>query len=157
MNKLNALVIFLLLVFISGCVSTEYTEPEIALEGYSVAQATEPIAEPAPVFKEDPEPKLELTQKTCTYEYQDLFEWHQGKYFGIVENQGEVDVGFVKVMIDFYKDDGTFIGNAYTYVSTTDIEAGRKSSFDSTTFDLGRRFDYCEFSLGYSTEIFAND
>ena len=78
--------------------------------------------------------------------YDNIF-GHQATYQGIVYNDGDSDIYYVKVYMNFYDSDGNFIGYDRTYLRPGTIKAGGKATFDAKAIKLPYEFDgVCEIS-----------
>ncbi len=73
---------------------------------------------------------LEITDLNCYY---NSYDWSIAS--GSVKNNGTATVDYVKVYVNFLKEDGTVINGDYTYVTGESIPSGQERRFELTITD----------------------
>ena len=93
---------------------------------------------------ESARPEVVLDEVTCLYLGNTPKYGHLGKYFGNVDNVGEVTAENVKITVEFYDEAGTLVGTHETNVVGDNIVPGDKGAFFSYTESLEGSFSTCK-------------
>lgn len=88
--------------------------------------------------------ELVLDEITCLYLGDTPKYGHLGKYFGNVDNIGDVIAENVKVSVDFYDEAGNLVGSHETTIVGDNIDPGDKGAFFSYTEGLTGSFSTCK-------------